>query len=1146
MLEPNIQFHPDRDDLTSLFTDVFKNIGEQLDKYDLIDQKYQNSIKSGEHLKLRSKMKTISTELSSSENHTDSISATIDQMSKWFNELEETRNIMSCVDNIKIPDDFIIKFGNSHRMMKNLGKEILPALSDFMDSYETRNVLHLKEVLFSKRKQRNSRNEMLDKLSNYFSEADKKYNDVNNEYKNLDKEYQKLSSTLEELSSSESFEMIQQAKRQKYVTEEWETKKEKLVNEINSLTNTYNAFRNGHNSKSKGEIVKRANEIDEEYTKAEAKWEEEIRIVNEDMRLSLSNIEAMKKQLEKDLVAAQFQTLATEKNKTLTIVRTTKGSSDRTTAKFTNTKNKSNRQLEMNLKKKGMNVQYAIEIMKQSHADDIELIKSIMENTVNDIKNIVARKKENESLKAEVTINNLVQSIEMLKATCENANKRINQRMIEKDIELNSINNRLATVQGVVDDISEQSQLFEKKHETLENEMRTNLEKTDFEKTRLKNEIEKDTIFITAVNKFIEYISSLSEKKMEPKDQLPKKITIKRSNSQIFEKQSPEEFLNNERTKMIRNRNKASTKNPLIHIPKASKSSFEYESKNDIKQSESNHSLTNFPVKDYTNSSSKKELKNNEIKSLNHTIQHESTIEQSQIHAKIVKNEIQESDISHPQENDEIHHLSDTDLTNHGQMLEEDITVSISDDNVQDNEFIGVEQRLCEIEQNDFNDHQENNENQNTKNEIDQNEINLKQSSDSNISEKIKRYHNDKNDIIIPIEPTCDATHPYAIESISAPHSDTDCEYQIETSSEKHSYLQSKFSKEDHKTVDISSSESSIRSNDSFVNHENISIDNINDNEINHIESESLSEENLMFHHSSNSEALTIQQKSEINRDKIEESLRLLQEIYVSTQNDELKREIVQETPQTIVDEGFHLPKPPIRPVSPQTPIFVKSYITEFPVTQQLDQSPKINQQKPEKIIQNSVKLGSKLNKKFETSTDHGFRFNKAPRNTEKKIPNNQPSFVSKRSPGRIKNQIKNNTSIDSQTDQNSHSKTSTNRNNLFSFHYNEMPFLDPRSKFEIWYDNDKVQLNKNSTKVNKAVKATKTKSKFKSPRKTKFRRSSSTSKNELEFNQTCSERRACSVRKVPKKEYIDSMISSGSLNLHNRMNGCMISIRKI
>ena len=56
MIVPNISFDPEIDDLSSLFTSVFNRVEKQLELYDKVETKFQESLKYNETNKLKAKI----------------------------------------------------------------------------------------------------------------------------------------------------------------------------------------------------------------------------------------------------------------------------------------------------------------------------------------------------------------------------------------------------------------------------------------------------------------------------------------------------------------------------------------------------------------------------------------------------------------------------------------------------------------------------------------------------------------------------------------------------------------------------------------------------------------------------------------------------------------------------------------------------------------------------------------------------------------------------------------------------------------------------------------------------------------------------------------------------------------------------------
>lgn len=513
MIVPNISFDPEIDDFTSLFSSVFNRVEKQLELYDKVESKFQDSLKFDEHNRLKSKISKVRSNIISSQNQTDLIAKEVDSMNQWMISLEEQKKTIMNIDNIQIPEGFIQKFSTNSSMMKEFEHDLLFYLRNYINSYETPQVLRLKECFKRSMKMKIDRLEMYETISDRCQQAEKKFIEVDAENKNLTTECQKSDETLARFSTSESYALVQKAKRQKFIIEDWSRRKKELLDEIDTLKIDLEMYKEDNKDKSSNtSILRKVQEVEENYSKALSKWNEQVRLVEEDFKVSITHQQSMLKQLEKDLLSNQLQLLASEKKKTMTEFRAMQASSNRTVSKFTSNRHSLNRKIEASFRKKALSFQEAVEMLKTFHNDELSSLKTIMDGVVEDIKNVIKMRKDDSDNSTSSYLTKINNQIELLRATTETAKRRINMGNIEKDIELKAINNQLVTVQGVVNDVFDHCSECEKLHNQLEEKMREISAKKNELYMQMKIDIEKNQTFINSVNFLIIRLNEFFEK----------------------------------------------------------------------------------------------------------------------------------------------------------------------------------------------------------------------------------------------------------------------------------------------------------------------------------------------------------------------------------------------------------------------------------------------------------------------------------------------------------------------------------------------------------------------------------------------------------------------------------------------------------
>ncbi|KAK8894142.1 hypothetical protein M9Y10_022575 [Tritrichomonas musculus] len=542
MIAPNISFDPEIDDFSSLFTSVFNRVEKQLELYDKVETKFQDSLKFNEPGKLKIKMKKVRTDIISSENQTDLIAKEVDSMNQWMISLEEQKKTIMKIDDIDVPDEFILKFGTNSAMMKDFEHDLLFYLRNYINSYETPQVIRLKECFKRSLKSKIDRLEMFEQISDRCQQAEKKFIEADAENKDLTAECQKSDEALAHFSTSEAYLLVQKAKRQKFLIEDWARRKKEILDEIDTLNMELNMYKEDNKDKSSNSsILRKSQEVEEAYTKEVSRWNEQIRLVEEDFKVSITNQQSMMKQLEKDLLSAQLQVLASEKKKTMTQVRSMQASSNRFVSKFSSSRHSLNRKIEASFRKKALSYQEALELLRSLHDDELASLKVAMDGVVEELRGVVNMRKDDSTNSTSSFLKKIQDKIELQRATTETAKRRISMQNAERDIELKAINNRLVTVQGVVNDFSEQCSEFEKMHEQLEEKLREQSARRDEYCMKLKKEIDEYQTFINSVDFLIVRLNSkfdeLEAKCMKQNDDrylFSKKFKIralKRSNS---------------------------------------------------------------------------------------------------------------------------------------------------------------------------------------------------------------------------------------------------------------------------------------------------------------------------------------------------------------------------------------------------------------------------------------------------------------------------------------------------------------------------------------------------------------------------------------------------------------------------------------
>lgn len=497
-------------DFTSALTSIFRRVETQLEEYDKIELEIQSFLNGSLPQKIRNRLKKVQADLSISEVNARTISNEVDLLNRWLRSLEEQKKTILKVDNNVIPANITRSFGSNAKILKEMEIELLVFIRQCIDSYETPTQIRLTQNFKMAQKKKADRLKVFQQLSDRSAQLQAKFVEVEAENQALTSECKRVDEILHRFSTSEAFEQLQKAKKQRYIVDDWKTKKMELMDKIESAKIELAAFKEDNSAyssdkSSKFNLMRKAHEIDDELEKKTSKYNDQIQSLQQDLTAFSTHRQSMMKQLENDLVLAQFQGVSAEKKKTATEVKSMKGTISRSISKYTTNRHQKNRQVEINLRKKGLLLKDSFDVLQASYNDDIQMIKTSFESVLNDLRNIIKMRHDNHSLSADVILNRIENDIELVRATTENAKIRINHRNVERNIELSAVHNRLVTVQGVVDDILREIPVFEKRNAELQDILQNQQKEKDEKFKNLKIDLEANELITHSIQFLVDW-----------------------------------------------------------------------------------------------------------------------------------------------------------------------------------------------------------------------------------------------------------------------------------------------------------------------------------------------------------------------------------------------------------------------------------------------------------------------------------------------------------------------------------------------------------------------------------------------------------------------------------------------------------------
>lgn len=558
---------------------ICTNVLHTLSEYDQYEAKIPRKEIEQSLNKMYQKQGRIREKLDIAESNAIDIVDNWESFNQWFHILKDTNKEM---DHKEKEDEtelgrLRLAFSSNANQLKSLEGDILSCCRKLPDTKESPQVIRLKCVYSNAKEYLNERSQVLSDITNELKEADDKYDKNQKENISLTQQNDEFQKQLDLFSNSESFKLVQDARKHILVEKEWNEKKSKLLTEIENSTKELENYL-GNKDQSLRNLVLESNKQDQEAARLQLKYNEMMQDVINEGNISNTNRSTVMKQLNIELERLKQNQLRKESNITRSEVRTLKNKGDRlvsklkmeisnssrtfsqTIAKLTEPKPNTNSNIEKKSisnnaprfknfkgkKKKSTSKSpkkrkiptppapkeppprvYSLqELALMKLQEDKEkytlFLQSKFEPEIDELKQFLERKVNihKELLQQELSaiLNSDKRQREILMA-----NKvRIQQRISEKDIEISSLNAELATFEDMTRDYQLNCIQLEKKNEELRKRSLEIIDPSKF--IEIRKNIESLDSFISQTKEYIEILNTKMDDKIEASNQNKSKI----------------------------------------------------------------------------------------------------------------------------------------------------------------------------------------------------------------------------------------------------------------------------------------------------------------------------------------------------------------------------------------------------------------------------------------------------------------------------------------------------------------------------------------------------------------------------------------------------------------------------------------------
>lgn len=515
--------------------------------------------------KMYSKQDKIREKLDIAESNAMGIVGEWESFNQWFSVLKESNEEMEH----KEKDDetelgrLRLAFSSNANQLKSLEGDILCCCRKLPDTKESPQVIRLKCVYSKAKEYFTERSQVLSEIDEEMKIAEEKFEDASKENSTLTEQNSQFEKQLALFSNSESFKLVQDARKHILIKKEWSEKKSKLMSDIQNSTKELENYL-GNKDQSLRNLVLEGNKQDQEASKLQSKYNEMIQdIINED-NISNTNRATVMKQLHIELDRLKQNQLRKESNITRNEVRTLKNKGDRLVSKmkmevsnssrtfsqalskltepkpitdsnpekianFSRFRNVKGKRKKKSPKKKDSlapkepppRVYSLQELAMMKLQEDKEkyalFLKSKFEPEINELRGFLERKINihDELLQQELSE---ILAADKRQRDILMANKiRIQQRISEKEIEISSLNTELATFEDMVRDYQQNCVSLEKKNEELKKKSLEIIDPSKF--IELRKNIESLDSFIEHTKEYINFLNAKMEDRIENSNQ---------------------------------------------------------------------------------------------------------------------------------------------------------------------------------------------------------------------------------------------------------------------------------------------------------------------------------------------------------------------------------------------------------------------------------------------------------------------------------------------------------------------------------------------------------------------------------------------------------------------------------------------------
>ena len=526
-------------DLATQFQHIFHNITNNLDVFNKEIKRKESEISIKDQEIIEQTLEEFTENLDKSEGAMYNEYKGCEDIANWFSAVRNLQDttFQPIEDQSNLSKaNFILQFSTNTSKLKELREDLINKLRNSILERETPETNRLMMLLKDHKSNFEIRKNVLNQMEVECLEAEDKLEKSLKLHKEYKKEMKHAEDQLKIFNGKDSFQVVQNARKSRIIERDWIERINKIKDQIKEVQEELVNFQNPE--KYNVELKRQVMSIESEDYRIKSQYQEEIddiqRELNLEGRTNKSTVDVMMKELQQK----RNSLLKEEKRATNTILKKEEISGNRFVNNYKKEKNAQQRSLEKTLKKKEIDLPHIIEAITEDHNKDVNNMKQIIEKMTNDLKEIIHRQSEHFADSFAYRINS-VKSMNAKKKAALAANKdRIQQRSLEKAIEMDAVDNELHPLESLYQDVYNDYINLMNANKTKETEILAKQEEIKSFKAKYEIKIKEYSNFIERAKYITEYLRKMIKGRMKEELRYMVRTTSKDDFDLPFEKTS--------------------------------------------------------------------------------------------------------------------------------------------------------------------------------------------------------------------------------------------------------------------------------------------------------------------------------------------------------------------------------------------------------------------------------------------------------------------------------------------------------------------------------------------------------------------------------------------------------------------------------